>query len=370
MTDQTFHCLALTLVPGLGRSRILGLLRRFEQPERILRMSRADLEQLNLSFEVQAFIVSGCALKAAEQALQAAQERGWRILSPFEIDYPSLLREIYDPPPILYCLGDIELLSRPAVSIVGSRRCSVYGRQLTHQLARELASRGLVIVSGLARGIDSVAHQGCLKADGKTVAVLGNGLDVIYPKQNRRLYRQIADQGCLTSEFPAGHHPAPQNFPIRNRIISGLSFGTLVTEAAKNSGSLITARSALRQNREVWALPGNVTSRGSYGPNLLIRQGAHPVSQSEDLIENLPPYVREIVDDLPQEAPAALLQEDLSDGEAKVLKLLSGDASLPFDRIAQDSGLSASELNQILFSLEMKDLVDQAPGRQFNRKLH
>ena len=370
MIDQTFHCLALTLVPGLGRSRILRLLRRFEQPEHILRMSRAELEQLNLSFEVQAFIASGCALQAAEEALRTAQEKGWRILSPFETDYPSLLREIFDPPAILYCLGDVELLSRPAVSIVGSRRSSVYGRQLTHRMARELAGRGLVIVSGLARGIDSVAHQGCLEANGKTVAVLGNGLDVVYPKQNRKLYRQIACQGCLTSEFPAGHYPAPQNFPIRNRIISGLSFGTLVTEGAEFSGSLITARSALRQNREVWALPGNVTSKGSFGPNLLIRQGAHPVSDYKDLIEDLPPYVREILDDPPQESSAAPEEGDLSEGEAAVLKLLSSDASLPFDRIAQDSGLSASELNQILFSLEMRDLVDQAPGRQFNRKLH
>lgn len=383
MKDQAFYGLALTLVPGLGVSRLHQLLRRCGSSLEVFKLSRAELGQsFQLAHEVQAFIAGGCALRAAEKVLQETRAKQIRILSLFDDEYPQLLKEIFEPPLILYCRGDVEVLRRPCLALVGSRRASVYGKQVSQKLARDLASAGLGIVSGLARGIDSQGHIGALDVGGLTIAVLGNGVDVIYPRENRRLYEAIREKGCILSEFPCGSFPAPQNFPVRNRIISGLCYGTIITEASEFSGSLITARLTLEHNREVWAVPGNITSPGSYGPNYLIKQGAKVVLTAQDVLDELPLYV---LDFLARQKPERADNEvegaqgaagsdqagapSLHSDHQKVLKLLAMDASTHFDRLLQLSGCGHPELNRVLLELEMKGLIRQLPGRHFSRKL-
>ncbi len=324
------------------------------------------MARIRLTPEIQAYLATGCAERDAEQAATQVADQGVSVLTLADSEYPELLRQIHDPPIVLYLTGDARLLSSPAIAIVGSRRCSVYGREVTMKLSGELAKRGLTIVSGLARGVDSKAHRGCLEVGGSTIAVLGNGLDVIYPKENRTLYRSISEKGCLVSEFPLGRFPAPQNFPIRNRIISGLCYGTLVTEASEFSGSLITARLTLEQGRELWAVPGNIVSGGSYGPNYLIKQGAAPVLTAQDVVDDLPVHVLARLSDKGSESRS---RPDLTEAENRLLKLLKPDASIQFDRLMIESGLSVTELNQSLFQLEMKGLVVQSPGRLFSRRL-
>lgn len=379
MNDQRFYALALTLVPGLGISGAHQLIRRCGSPSGVFRLSRAELQRsFQLSPDIQSFIAGGCALRTAEKTMQDTQARKIQLLSLYDHEYPQLLKEIFEPPLLLYCLGNVDVLRRPALALVGSRRCSVYGKQISQKLARELAALGLVIVSGLARGIDSQGHIGALEAGGSTVAVLGNGVDVVYPRENRRLYERIRESGCVVSEFPCGSFPGPQNFPIRNRIISGLCYGTVITEAAEFSGSLITARLTLEQNRELFAVPGNVTSPGSYGPNYLIKQGAKVVVTVQDVIDELPFYVLDFLarnrplreaGDQPDQVDAAPAAVPPSARQEKILNLLPADRAIHFDGLLQDCGLDQPELNQTLLELEMGGLIRQLPGRQFARKL-
>lgn len=368
MNSQILECLALTLVPGLGTTRILGLLKRYGSAGEILRLPAAELRRLNLSAEIRDCLSTGYARRLAEETVRVAEKKGIRIICLFDPEYPWLLKQIYDPPLVLYAVGDLACASRPSVAVVGSRRCSVYGREVTEKLARELAQLGINVISGLARGIDSCAHKGALAGGGSTVAVLGNGVDVVYPRENRRLYERIRDQGCLLSEFPLGSFPAPQNFPVRNRIISGLCYGTLISEAGEFSGSLITARLTLEQNRELWAVPGNITSPGSYGPNYLIKQGAHCTLTVQDIVDQLPLQVlqalkRELSPCPAQNPPA------VSPLEEKVLSALPCDSALPFDRLLERLSLEVSQLSQALLSLEIKGFVAQHPGRRFSRRL-
>ena len=368
--DQAFYVLALTLVPGLGLARIHQIMGELKAPSLLFENGIAELRRLRLSFEIQDFVASGCAVQAAEEAIAQAGSQGAEIVSLLDPGYPSLLRQIHDPPLILYCRGNVALLSEPSVSIVGSRKPSLYGREVTLKLSSELAGHGLTIVSGLARGIDAAAHNGCLKAGGKTVAVLGNGVDVVYPKENRRLYRSVAEKGCLISEFPMGRFPAPQNFPIRNRIISGLSLGTLITEAARYSGSLITARLALEQDRELWGLPGNITTPGSYGPNLLILQGAKPILSTQDLLDELPDYVLEtLVDKTPELVSSAPERPSRTPAQEQILKLLNADSSLHVDCLFSHTSMSLGELNQALIQLEIEGAIATQPGRHYSLKL-
>ncbi len=369
MKEQTLHSLALALVPGIGRTRLRRLIEIFGDAAGVTRLPRERLRRLGIPPEARAAILSGKALSLAEEETERAKKAGVRVLSPWEGDYPKLLREIHDPPLVLYAKGDLETLRLPSVAIVGSRRCSVYGREISLMLARELASLGLLIVSGLARGIDSKAHQGALEAGGKTAAVLGSGVDVVYPKENRRLYERIAESGCVLSEFPMGTYPAPQNFPVRNRIISGLCYGTVITEASEFSGSLITARLTLEQDRELWAVPGNVTNPGSYGPNYLIKQGAKPIITAQDVVDELPLAVLEQLrpreDRDAQEESAA----EMNPAEKRVLQALPPDQALHFDRLLELTGLGQAELNQALLALEMAGQARQMPGRRFSRRL-
>jgi DNA processing protein len=366
MKQSTYDLLALTLVPGLGSARLRALLAEAREPGELLSAPRSQLRALRLTTEEQYYLVGGYARRDAEGIRAAAERLGVSILSPYEEEYPTTLRQIWDPPHILYVRGDLAALNEVAVAVVGSRRCSVYGREVAFAFSRDLARLGLSIVSGMALGIDSQAHLGALEGGGKTVAVLGSGVDVIYPRSHRRLYERIVEHGCVVSEFRPGTYAAAQNFPIRNRIISGLSVGTLIPEASEFSGSLITARLTLEQNRELWAVPGNVTNAGSYGPNHLIRQGARPVTCAQDVLEDLPLPV------------LSRLSANCRDGEVlapavgrerQVLECLSSERATHFDQILVETGLNVTDLSSVLVSLEASGKVRAYPGRRYSRVL-
>src|SRR3954471_18897268 len=288
--------------------------------------------------------------------------------------YPTRLEEIEDPPLILYVRGEPQVLARPGVALIGTRHPTPYGSGMAERLGNDLATQGLVIISGMARGVDTASHRGAISARGKTVAVFGTGVDVIYPKENSRLSEQIlAFGGALISEFPLGTFAAPQNFPIRNRIISGMSLGVLVVEAAEYSGTRITARMALEQNRDVFAVPGNVTNKNAWGPNTLIKQGAKLVATWEDVWEELPTEVRLALTPAPSSessdaSPASLFPDDgLPPHEKRILSLLKADEATHIDELIEklESQMSSSELFAALFELELTGKVRQMPGKNF-----
>jgi len=298
-----------------------------------------------------------------------------------EPDYPPSLYDLRHPPDELFRIGDATLVDRPAVAIVGTRRSTAYGDRSTRNIARELARAGACVISGMARGIDTAAHKGALASGGHTVAVLGCGADVIYPVENRKLAAELVAKGLIVSEFPMGAVAFPQNFPIRNRIISGMSAGVLVVEGAQYSGSAITAKLAMDQGREVFAVPGNITSKLSWGPNLLIKQGARLVQEWNDVISELPPESRRhliergrqriLGEDAPAEgAEASLLMkggtQQLDASARKALEALQVDVAIHLDDLLEKvQDISPSELIAALFELEMLGLVRQLPGKNF-----
>ena len=371
------YWLAVTLTPGVGARLAAELLKRFGAPDRVFAASLTELEACGLPAPVAQSLHSGAPLKAAEQELEKIRQLGCRLLAWDEPEYPALLKEIYDPPVLLYCRGDVATLSTHCVAMVGARAPSPYGTQVTERLSEELSARGLTIVSGLARGIDSAAHRGALKpAGGKTVAVLGCGIEVDYPKENKKLREQIESNGCIITEFPIGTFPAPQNFPIRNRIIAGLSWGVVVVEGSRYSGSLITGRLAMEYNRQVYGIPGNITNQKSHAPNTLIKQGAKLVETWEDVVEELPTPVRsEILERLAATGSTSLEQKqlpltaELSESERVVFRILKADEALHVDQVVEATALSPSEVLPALFELEMKGLIRQLPGKYFLRVL-
>jgi DNA processing protein len=371
--DQYLGWLALALTPGLGARMAGKLLRAMGSPETIFNASLTELESHRLPAAVAHIIHTRQPMSAAAKELAQAQAAGIRLLTWDEPEYPQRLREIYDPPPLLYVRGNIELLNRHLISIVGSRRPTPYGNQMAEKLARDLADRGLVIVSGLARGIDSCAHKGALSSlTGATIGVLGCGIDVIYPKENKKIFAEMEKRGAIISEFAMGTFPGPQNFPIRNRIISGMSVGVVVVEGAQYSGSLITARLAMEFGREVYGVPGNATQPTSFGPNQLIKQGAKLVTGWEDVIEELPTPIRaELlpVETASSEERALLVEKDLAPAEGILYHLLGVDESRHVDDLVELSGLTSSEVLAALFDLELKGVVRQLPGKQFLKVL-
>ena len=375
MIDSTDYLgwVALALTPGLGARSAGKLLREFGSPAAIFDASLTSLEAQRLPAAVAQALHSRQPLSDAARELAAIQASGCRLLTWDEQEYPTRLREIYDPPPLLYVLGNAELLNKHTVAIVGARRPTPYGNQMAERLARDLAQRGLAVVSGLARGIDACAHKGALSvSNGVTIGVLGCGIDVVYPKENKKIFAEIQQRGVIVSEFPMGTFPAPQNFPIRNRMIAGMSLGVMVVEGAQYSGSLITARLAMEFGREVFAVPGNVTQPMSFGPNLLIKQGAKLVAGWEDVIEELPTPVRaELlpVEAASQEERMALLATEFSASERILYGLLETDEAKAIDDLVELSGLSSSEVLATLFDLEMKGVVRQLPGKQFLKVL-
>ena len=368
--EEQMHWLALRLVPGLG-NRVAGrLLKTIGSATGVFRASPTELEALGVTSAVVRNLATGTVFEEAIREVEKAQQLGIRIVTWQSEAYPPLLREIFDPPLVLSALGDLSLLASPSVAVVGTRKATAYGRGMAERLATDLAAQGLTIVSGLARGVDSAGHRGALDAGGKTIAVLGCGIDVIYPAENKKLFAAIAEKGLLLSEFPLGAFPAPQNFPIRNRIISGLSLGVIVVEAAQYSGSLITARLAMEQNREVFAVPGSITNRTSWGPHVLIKQGAKLVQDWQDVLEELPAEVRHrLVPSLqttPKPEDASLFAESLSSPEQAIYEILKVDESMHLDQILDSlPQFSSSEVLAYLLELEFKSLIRQLPGKNF-----
>jgi DNA processing protein len=377
--EEVLHWLALRLVPGLGTVGAVKLLHKLKSPQAIFRASASELEGAGMSPAQARNIASGCSFEDAVDQQQKMLAAGARLISIHDQVFPLRLREIFDPPIVLFAIGRTELMSTPAIGVVGTRNPTPYGMAAAERLSADLSRAGLTIISGMARGIDSSAHQAALKEGGDTIAILGSGVDVVYPSNNRRLYDDIAKKGLLLSEFPMGAPAFPQNFPIRNRIVSGLSIGVLIVEGAQHSGSAITARLAMDQGREVFAIPGNVTSKMSWGPNLLIKEGgAKLVQEWSDVTNELPVAVRQ---DLVSRAQQKMLLDGIGplpeterEGpeepqKALARKLLNGlqvDEPKQLDAlIASFEGVSSSELISALFELEMNGLVRQLPGKKF-----
>ena len=371
--DASLSWLALGLTPGLASRLSARVLRRFDSPEGVFRASLPDLESCHLPAKVAQAIAKKESFKRAEKELAGIQKiAGCTLLNWTEPEYPQSLLQIYDPPVLLYVRGDPQVLNLASISIVGTRRPTLYGTQMAQRLGRELAARGLVIVSGMARGIDAIGHQGAMDAHGRAIGVLGTGIDVCYPKENKKLYERVLERGAIISEFPLRTHPAPENFPVRNRIVAGMPLGVVVVEGAQYSGSLITARLAMEFGREVFGVPGNVTQPVSFAPNQLIKQGAKLVSCAADVIEELPTPVRAAL--VQAEKPEAeqrnlLAAAALNGSEKKLYELLSAEEHVPIDDIVERSGLNSSEVLATLFTLEMKGIIRQLPGKQFSKVL-
>jgi DNA processing protein len=346
------------------------LFKTFSKIEEIFKLSVSDLTEIGIDKENAKKISSPQSLDSADRELEWLSRNHYSVLTIEDEKYPGFLREIYDPPYVLYYAGTLDGFEKPMVSIVGSRRPSPYGLAVAERLAEDLASYGIVVVSGMAKGVDSAAHWGALK-NGQTIAVLGSGLDRIYPKENKNLMKKIMENGLVLTEY---HHKSPplgQHFPLRNRIISGLSLALVVAEAAQRSGSLISARLALEENREVMAVPGNVTSSLSQGTNWLIKNGAKLVEDWKDVIEDLPSPYRE---DLLTEARRRKREEKtvqivLNEQEKQIMELLCPDSLIHIDKLVEKSAYSVSEILSILLSLELKGLIIQRPGKFFQRKL-
>jgi len=373
-TTHTLEWLALSLTPGLGPTKARKLVEHFGSSEAVFRASLTELEITEIQAVSAQSIATGKSAELAREELARASQAGVAVLCMQDPLYPSRLKEIYDPPLVLYVRGDPEILSKPGIAIVGTRHPTPYGSGMAERLACDLAAQGLVIISGMARGVDTACHRGAISAKGKTVAVFGTGVDVIYPKENSRLAEQIlALGGALVSEFPMGTFAAPQNFPIRNRILSGMSIGVLVVEAAEYSGTRITARLALEQNRDVFAVPGNVTNKNSWGPNTLIKQGAKLVATWEDVWEDLPTEVRLALAPAPPDesqsaSSASLFPDDgLPPHEKLILSLLKADEATHIDELIEklESQMSSSEIFAALFELELNGKVRQMPGKNF-----
>jgi DNA processing protein len=368
--------LALTLTPSLGPTRAKRLVEFFGGVEGVFRASLTELEAAGLPVVAAQSLVTGRSIELAQDELGKAASAGIQTVSLDDPEYPPELRQIYDPPLLLYVRGNVAAISQPGIAMVGTRHPTPYGMGMAERLACDLAARNVVIFSGLARGVDTFSHRGAVSVKGKTVAVFGTGVDVMYPKENSRLAEQILSfGGALISEFPLGTFAAPQNFPIRNRIISGISLGVLVVEAAEYSGTRITARCALEQNREVFAVPGNVTNKNSWGPNTLIKQGAKLVATWEDVWEELPANVRltlapETGTESQAGQTASLFEEpSLSPHEKKIYRVLKADEAQHLDEIIEklEPDLSSSEIFAALFELELAGKVKQLPGKNFVR---
>jgi DNA processing protein len=377
-SENRLAWVALTLTPGLGPKRILKAAQTLQDVSRLFQLSLTELEALNFPAPSAQFLFSGKARVEAEQELQRVREQRGAILVYEDEDYPERLREIFDPPPVLWTLGDVRLLARPAIAIVGTRHPTPYGTGMAEVLARDLASRRLVVLSGMARGIDTAAHRGALAASGSTVAVWGTGIDVIYPKENKALAENIlVAGGAIISEYRLGTFPAPQNFPKRNRILSGMSIGVLVVEAGENSGTRVTARCALEQDRDVYAVPGNVTTKNAWGPNTLIKQGAKLVATWEDVWQELPTQVRlqlegELGFASSTEQAASIVEElPLQEPEKVVLSALRHDEAVQLDELMEklESRLTSSEIFTALFELELASRIKQLPGKNYVRRM-
>jgi len=377
--EEELHWIALTMIPGLGTRKAWQLIESYKTPEAVFRAYSPELEAFGLSGSIARSIAGGCSFEDAVDQQQKAHELGAEVIPIADARYPPRLREIYDPPVVLFARGRTELLQSAILGVVGTRRPTPYGTAVAEKLAGDLALAGMTIASGMARGIDTSAHRSALGAGGSTIAVFGCGVDLVYPAENRKLAAELAEKGLLVSEFPMGAPAYPQNFPIRNRIISGMSVGVLVVEGAQYSGSAITARLALDQQREVFAVPGSILSKMSWGPNLLIKQGAKLVQDWNDVVDDLPEPVRRelarrgrerLLPGLDGEGAAAdgagTVSPELTKTSRDVLGRLQVDKPTHTDQLLETmEGCSSSEIIAALFDLEMLGLIRQLPGRNF-----
>ncbi len=360
--DPRYYWFALGTVPKIGALRYNALVKRFGSPQAALSAPDSELKRMpDFGDKIVGSLKSQVDWEFAEKQMAALEKSGASIVTILDENYPESLKRIYDPPPFLLVQGSFTPADDNAVAIVGSRVCTTYGKQITEQLSRGLVEAGLTIVSGLARGIDSAAHRAAIQAGGRTIAVLGCGLDIFYPPENEALYGEIAESGAVVSEFPFGLKPDKYNFPTRNRIISGLSKGVVVVEAGRASGALLTVQHAVDQNREVFAVPGNISSAASAGTNELLKQGAIPVTSPADVLLALGYHPDKRVE------PESRKKPSLPDNEMAVYDSLS-DQPLQIDKLSKNVGKPVSEVLAVLFSLEMAGLVRQLPGKLFLRE--
>lgn len=362
MDKMTRYWLALCRLKSIEKADLKALLNELGSPEAVFRQRGAHLSAFSevLAKSVSEFESNGAEnWKRVDEELELAQKAGVRIVAFDDEEYPHPLKEISDPPPVVYAKGEFYDYKRPAVAIVGTRRPTHYGLRVSEVISRDLAAMGAIVVSGMARGCDMAAHRGALSAGGFTVAVLGTGVDVPYPKENKKLYEEIAAKGLILSELPMGTRPAPHNFPKRNRIIAGLCLGVLVAEAPLKSGALQTARLALDYNREAFAVPGPVTSKASEGANRLLKDGAGFVENAVDVMEGL---------SLSYTAPEKKESPRFEGEELAVWKAL-GEEPVHIDSIAEMTGLNVSRASSVLLGMEIKGFISQKPGKLFVKRV-
>ena len=351
MSNTPEQLIGILNIHGVGPRRTLELVNEFGSLDKVYGGDTKSLCRVpGITPKIAHDILNGVDLELVAGQVFLMEKFGVKMLSYWDAQYPELLKQIYDPPIVLFCRGDQSLLQERTVSIVGTRTPTTYGKEVAAEFAAGIAQTGTVICSGAAKGIDTIAHRSVLRAGGKTIAVLGNGLDRVYPAENRKLYEDLAESGLLISEFMMGTGPDAPNFPRRNRVISGLVRGVVVVEAAERSGSLITARLALEQGREVFAVPGPITSPYSRGTHALLRQGARLLGGVEDIFE-----------ELNLEVAAAEPEAPLGEEERLVLEHLSLEP-VSVDRLVGETGLPAERLASVLALLEMKDRVRDVGG--------
>jgi DNA processing protein len=351
--------IALRMVRGVGNVTYRELLTHFGSPQAVFGSPLAALTDAGVHTEVARAITTFDQWRTVEAELRNITKAGVHLVTRLDPNYPENLTHLHDPPPFLYVRGSLTPADRLAIAMVGSRFASAYGRGVARDLAQGLAEKGVTVVSGLARGIDVEAHRATLAAGGRTIAVLGSGLDIIYPSEHRSLAADIPSSGAVVSEFSLGSKPDAAHFPYRNRVISGLTLGTVVVEAAENSGSLITARFALEQNREVFAVPGVITSMRSRGPHKLIKDGAKLVETVEDILQEIAPALT------PAVTAARPAEPPLAPHEALLTGLFEHNSSLHVDALIARSGLTPARVLEVLLELELKGVVSQLPGMHF-----
>ncbi len=359
MDDNLRYWLGFNLVRGIGPVRLRALIRRFGDVQSAWHASESDLRSLNLDRRALSNLLEVRRKVDFEKLLARLERGGVHVLTWDSPDYPALLSQIPDPPPVLFVLGEITPADEWAVAAVGTRKVSAYGREVARRLGEGFARNGVTVVSGMARGIDGIVHKAVLDAGGRTIAVLGSGIDHIYPPEHRSLAYALAENGAIVSDYPLGTKPEGTNFPPRNRIISGLSLGTVVVEAGLRSGALITADFALDQGRDVFAVPGNILNPGSAGCNRLLRDGAHVVTEIRDVLEVLR------LEQVPAKQ-AARLSLPANPTEATLFEQLSADPR-HLDDLARACGISVALVSSTLVMMELKGMVRQAGGLQYVR---
>ncbi len=366
MNDSTVYSLALSQLSGIGNVTFKRLIGHFGSAREVFKAGRKDLGEIEGIFEAKiSAIVSFNDWESIRERVKAVEERGARIISIEDDDYPKRLKDIYDAPSIFYIKGSFTEEDEFPVAVVGSRRASTYGYLSAENIAAGLAQRGITVVSGMARGIDSKAHAAALNAGGRTIAVLGSGIDVVYPPEGKGLYDKIVERGAVVTEFPLGAQPEAGNFPRRNRIISGLSLGVVIVEASETSGALITAELAIDQNREVFAVPGNINSVRSKGTNKLIKRGAKLVESAEAIVDELRFILGEKYSpEMTRNKDWSTSGESFTEEERRVLTCL-GTEPVHIDTVIDETGFKSEQILTILLELEIRGFVKQIPGKNF-----